>query len=262
MYAQNACRRKDPDMKINDASRSTGVSRDMIRFYEKLGLVRPGRLPNGYRDYTDDDLYQLTVIRYLSNLGVPLKVISKAFSSGQTDLLVGNLHTEIDRLTLLKTQIDARIAAARESIDCFNMMASGTPWEMYETQERYLFSFGNQHYPVYRSAPEEGDSFVFYYRQRYSVGEEITPLGPADRGIMFYSSLPGTECVPSQRCLRTVLTHPSGSNHLLGAGELEPFLREAASLTGQTEFTVLIHQFFRQTGSNDAAILCAEILPG
>ena len=39
MYAQNACRRKDPDMKINDASRSTGVSRDMIRFYEKLGLV-------------------------------------------------------------------------------------------------------------------------------------------------------------------------------------------------------------------------------
>ena len=128
MYAQNACRRKDPDMKINDASRSTGVSRDMIRFYEKLGLVRPGRLPNGYRDYTDDDLYQLTVIRYLSNLGVPLKVISKAFGSGQTDLLVGNLHTEIDRLTLLKTQIDARIAAARESIDCFNMMADGTPW--------------------------------------------------------------------------------------------------------------------------------------
>ena len=245
-------------MKINDASRSTGVSRDMIRFYEKLGLVRPGRLPNGYRDYTDDDLYQLT----LSNLGVPLKVIAKAFSNGQTDLLVGNLHTEIDRLTLLKTQIDARIAAARESIDCFNMMASGTPWEMYETHERYLFSFGNQHYPVYRSVPEEGNSFVFYYRQRYSAGKEITPTGPADRGIMFYSPVPGTECVPSQQCLRTVLTFPSGSSHLLGAGELEPSLRQAASLTGKTVFTVLIHQFFRHTGGRDAAFLCAEILPG
>ena len=248
-------------MKINDASRSTGVSRDMIRYYEKLGLIRPGRLPNGYRDYTDDDLYQLTVIRSLSNMGVPLRVISKAFDSGQTDLLVGNLHSEIDRLTLLKSRIDSRIAMVRESIDCFSMLSAGIPWEMYEAQDRYLFSFGNQHYPVYRSAPEDGDSFVFYYRQRYSVGEKILPQGPADRGIMFYCSLPGTERVPSRQCLRTVLTHPSGSRHLLGASELEPALRQACSLTGQTEFTVLIHQFFRQTGSRDAAILCAELLP-
>ena len=95
-----------------------------------------------------------------------------------------------------------------------------------------------------------------------SAGKEITPTGPADRGIMFYSPVPGTECVPSQQCLRTVLTFPSGSSHLLGAGELEPSLRQAASLTGKTVFTVLIHQFFRQTGSRDAAFLCVEILPG
>ena len=104
-------------MKINDASRSTGVSRDMIRFYEKLGLVHPGRLPNGYRDYTDDDLYQLTVIRYLSNLGVPLKVIAKAFSSGQTDLLVGNLHTEIDRLRNLQIIWEHKTGTLR--FECF-----------------------------------------------------------------------------------------------------------------------------------------------
>ena len=101
-------------MKINDASRSTGISRDMIRYYEKLGLVTPVHLPNGYRDYSDNDLYLLTVIRYLSNLGVPLKVISRAFESGETELVVGNLQDEIGRLNLLKAQIDIRIGFEAE----------------------------------------------------------------------------------------------------------------------------------------------------
>ena len=89
-------------MKINDASRSSGLSRDMIRYYEKIGLLSPSRLPNGYRDYTDDDLYLLTVVKYLSNLGVPLKRISKAFETGQTGLLEEDLRSEIDHLNLLK----------------------------------------------------------------------------------------------------------------------------------------------------------------
>ena len=247
-------------MKINDASRATGVSRDMIRFYEKQGLVCPARLPNGYRDYSDDDLYLLTVIRYLSNLGVPLRVISKAFESGETDLLVGNLKDEISRLTLLRSQIEVRIAAAKESIACFNLLSSGTPWEVYEAPARYLFSFGSLRYPVYRSGPEPGDSFAFYYRQRYTAGETITPQGQADRGIMLYCSLPGTERIPPQQCLRVVIVHPSGSHKLLGAQELEAPLRHARALTGKAEFTVLIHQFFQKKG--EAAILCADILLG
>ena len=247
-------------MKINDASRATGVSRDMIRFYEKQGLVCPARLPNGYRDYSDKDLYLLTVIRYLSNLGVPLRVISTAFESGQTDLLVGNLKDEISRLTLMRSQIEVRIAAAKESIACFNLLSSGTPWEVYEAPARYLFSFGSLRYPVYRSGPEPGDSFAFYYRQRYGVAEKVTPQGQADRGIMLYCSLPGTERIPPQRCLRTVITHPAGSHKLLGAQELEAPLRHARSLTGKEEFTVLIHQFFQK--KVEAAFLSADILLG
>ena len=200
-------------MKINDASRATGVSRDMIRFYEKQGLVCPARLPNGYRDYSDEDLYLLTVIRYLSNLGVPLRVISTAFESGQTDLLVGNLKDEISRLTLLRSQIEVRIAAAKESIACFNLLSSGTPWEVYEAPARYLFSFGSLRYPVYRSGPEPGDSFAFYYRQR----EES-------------------------------ITHQADEAHT------------RSSLTGKTEFTVLMHQFFQKKG--EAAFLSADILLG
>ena len=226
-------------MKINDASRSTGISRDMIRYYEKLGLVTPVHLPNGYRDYSDNDLYLLTVIRYLSNLGVPLKVISRAFESGETELVVGNLQDEIGRLNLLKAQIDIRIAAAKESIAC-----------------------GSLPYPEYRSGPEAGGFFSFYYRQAYRAEGRNIPQGEADRGLLLYSPLPGAERVPPQPCLRTVIAYPSESRRLLGARELAEPLRQARALTGRTEFTVLIRQFFRRKHRPDAAFLCAEILLG
>ncbi len=247
-------------MKINDASRSTGISRDMIRYYEKLGLVTPAHLPNGYRDYSDNDLYLLTVIRYLSNLGVPLKVISRAFDSGETELVVGNLQDEIGRLNLLKAQIDIRIAAAKESLACFNMLSSGVPWEVYDAPERYLYSFGSLPYPEYRSGPEDGGFFTFYYRQAYRAEEEISPLDKADRGLLLYNPLPGADPIPAQPCLRAVLTYPSESRRLLGARELESPLRQAQALTGRTEFTVLIRQFFQKKGK--AAILSADILLG
>lgn len=249
-------------MKINDASRSTGISRDMIRYYEKLGLVTPVHLPNGYRDYSDNDLYLLTVIRYLSNLGVPLKVISRAFESGETELVVGNLQDEIGRLNLLKAQIDIRIAAAKESIDCFNMLSSGTSGEIYNAPERYLLSFGSLPYPEYRSGPEAGGFFSFYYRQAYRAEGRNIPQGEADRGLLLYSPLPGAERVPPQPCLRTVIAYPSESRRLLGARELAEPLRQARALTGRTEFTVLIRQFFRRKHRPDAAFLCAEILLG
>ena len=249
-------------MRINDASRSTGISRDMIRYYEKLGLVTPLHLPNGYRDYSDDDLYQLTVIRYLSNLGVPLKVIARAFDTGETELLLGGLRNEIDRLNLLKAQIDIRIAAARESISCFHMLSAGAAPEVYNAPERYLLSFGSLPCPEYRSGPETGGFFSFYYRQPYRIDGEAAPLGEADRGILLYSPLPGAERIPAQPCLRTVITWPARNRRLLGARELEEPLRQARALTGSAAFTVLIRQFFRQRRSPDAAFLCAEILLG
>ena len=247
-------------MKINDASRTSGISRDMIRHYEKTGLISPSRLPNGYRDYSDDDLYLLTVIKYLSNLGVPLKRISKSFETGRTEILEENLRGEIGRLNLLKAQIDARIAAAQDSIACFALLSAGAPWEVYAAKARYLLSFGDCEYPVYRAGSEGGDFFQFYYRQRCRMGEEPEALGTADRGILLYNPLPDAECIPAQRCLRAVLTHPSGS--LVGIDDLRSPLRQARRLTGKAAFTVLIHQFFQDRRNGNAAVLCAEILLG
>ncbi|UKV16753.1 Cu(I)-responsive transcriptional regulator [Thalassospiraceae bacterium SW-3-3] len=56
-------------MNISDASRDSGLPAKTIRYYEDIGLIKPGRLGNGYRDYSDDDLHKLRFLQRSRGLG-------------------------------------------------------------------------------------------------------------------------------------------------------------------------------------------------
>ncbi|SOB89983.1 Cu(I)-responsive transcriptional regulator [Thalassospira xiamenensis] len=56
-------------MNISDASRDSGLPAKTIRYYEDIGLIKPGRLENGYRDYSDEDLHKLRFLQRARGLG-------------------------------------------------------------------------------------------------------------------------------------------------------------------------------------------------
>jgi Cu(I)-responsive transcriptional regulator len=56
-------------MNISDAARECGLPAKTIRYYEEIGLVSPGRLANGYRDYSDRDLHKLRFLQRSRSLG-------------------------------------------------------------------------------------------------------------------------------------------------------------------------------------------------
>ncbi len=63
-------------MNIGEVSAITGVSAKMIRYYEKIGLIRPvGRSEAGYRKYTTQDQRILSFIRRARELGFSLERI-------------------------------------------------------------------------------------------------------------------------------------------------------------------------------------------
>lgn len=62
--------------KIGDISKLYNISNDILRYYEKIGLLIPDvRGENRYRYYSESQLWKLNNIRSLRNLGVSLNEI-------------------------------------------------------------------------------------------------------------------------------------------------------------------------------------------
>ena len=65
-------------MKINQVAELVDITKKNIRFYEDQGLVKPERDPeNGYRDYSMEDVKQLSQVKLLRQLGVSCEDIRK-----------------------------------------------------------------------------------------------------------------------------------------------------------------------------------------
>jgi DNA-binding transcriptional MerR regulator len=65
-------------MQIGALCRSTGMTKDTIRFYEKIGLlVDIKRKSNGYKDYSDTHVEQLKLLKHAKELGFTLNEIKE-----------------------------------------------------------------------------------------------------------------------------------------------------------------------------------------
>ncbi len=56
-------------MNIRDAAGASGLPPKTIRYYEEIGLVRPARNPNGYRDFAEQDVHKLAFLARARSLG-------------------------------------------------------------------------------------------------------------------------------------------------------------------------------------------------
>ncbi|MEV0350718.1 MerR family transcriptional regulator [Nonomuraea sp. NPDC050680] len=64
-------------MRIGDLAHKTGVNKRLLRYYEEQGLLRPVRLDNGYREYTEADIPTVRHIRALLAAGLSTTVIAR-----------------------------------------------------------------------------------------------------------------------------------------------------------------------------------------
>jgi Cu(I)-responsive transcriptional regulator len=60
-------------MNVSDAARRSGLPAKTIRYYEDIGLIRPQRATNGYRDYSMDDIHRLAFLARARNLGFSIE---------------------------------------------------------------------------------------------------------------------------------------------------------------------------------------------
>lgn len=92
-------------MNIGEAADTTGLPAKTIRYYEDIGLIKPARAANGYRDYGNKDVHRLAFIQRSRSLGFTIdecrSLLSlyedKARASSDVKALAMDKIREIDR---------------------------------------------------------------------------------------------------------------------------------------------------------------------
>ena len=101
-------------LQIGKVARTTGLSVDTIRFYEKEGLLRkPERSEGGFRLYSSQDIENLQFIHKAQELGFSLAEIREL-------LLVQDERTEA--CTHVRDLIQGRLGAVRGKIDALKRL--------------------------------------------------------------------------------------------------------------------------------------------
>ena len=60
-------------MKIGDVAEASGLTAKTIRYYEDIGLIRPLRGENGYRDFAGADVHKLRFLARARSLGFSIE---------------------------------------------------------------------------------------------------------------------------------------------------------------------------------------------
>jgi DNA-binding transcriptional MerR regulator len=102
---------------IGELAERTGTNERLLRHYERAGLLRPERLPNGYRTYADSDTAAVLRIRALLAAGLPTRVIRQVLPCTTDEAAVQPCPGVLDALRAQLSALDRRaaeLAAARE----------------------------------------------------------------------------------------------------------------------------------------------------
>jgi len=108
-------------MNIGQASKSSGVSAKMIRYYEQTGLIpKAERTQSGYRDYSDTDVHMLRFVRRARDLG---------FSVAEIGDLLGLWRDETRHSSQVKRlaqghveELESKIAALQDMVQTLNVL--------------------------------------------------------------------------------------------------------------------------------------------
>lgn len=103
-------------MKIGELCERTGASKDTVRHYEKIGLLKPKYLPAGSREYRHYDETAVNRLHHIAN-GKQAGFSLREIQQGLDGLMDGTMDYNEQRSTLLSQmqRIDANIAKMRDA---------------------------------------------------------------------------------------------------------------------------------------------------
>lgn len=103
-------------MTISEVSEKYGLSRDTLRYYERVGIIPPvHRTSGGLRDYTEEDCKWVELVKCMRSAGLSVEVLKE-----YVNLTQQGSQTFLKRRELLvqqREQLVAQMQVIQETID-------------------------------------------------------------------------------------------------------------------------------------------------
>lgn len=149
---------------IGQTAKICNISIQTLRYYDKIGLVKPGEIDrsSGYRYYSDLDILHIKIVQDLKSFDFSLEEIRHAVRNGSLDRLMEMMKAkheeslqEVRRLERIMTSIEERMM----QIDALLKLSGGT-----------------EHSDIITELKELGDRYVAFDRRRAVCGMESSVL--------------------------------------------------------------------------------------
>ena len=101
---------------IGEVSKLLGISKEMIRHYEKRGIITPARMDNNYRVYSSSDIFTLCEMQQLKLWNIDLKKIANIKKGNYISSLTDCYQEEVERLETRISLLRLRIERAKKLI--------------------------------------------------------------------------------------------------------------------------------------------------
>lgn len=122
-------------MNIQEIEQRTGIPKQNIRFYEKEGLISPDRnIENGYREFSEEDVERLKLIKMFRKLDFPLGKIL-GLLDGQLDL-AETVEEQIKKLEDKNKELEICIGYCRELKDEVTIKTINTDYYLQDMDEK------------------------------------------------------------------------------------------------------------------------------
>ena len=132
-------------MNIKDAKALTGISEQMIRFYEKKNIIHPQRnKENNYRTYTNYDIFLMVMARSYNSLGIPLDEVLQYINLTDINDICAKLESKISELENQEIWLKEKIKYTKDISSIFQSITEKKKYDVIHFDELYFYPNSSQ----------------------------------------------------------------------------------------------------------------------
>lgn len=131
---------------IRQLSEIAGISARTLRYYDKIGLLKPSCVrESGYRYYSEKELELLQQILFYKERGLKLEQIAAIIQSDDFDIMAA-LHEHLEDLELQQARLDNMITAVRKTIASMKGEITMSSAEKFESFKKEMIKNNEEKY--------------------------------------------------------------------------------------------------------------------